>query len=235
MATQKVDIVGTNGISAPQMSELFRLAGIPHSHCNGATLQRYLERRNPFEIKDVGYCLAPRVEESDSLRVSGVQLIPARNIPIRLAEFFKTRPGLCTTSTYDGSFTLKELGSLESLNAVGPLPERLYMAFSVKQLTLRKGLIENLPDDYLATLDDIAGLISTQMNGETGILFQNSCRHNYFFVAVDSEIRVIDITKNREDLYITAERPRAVYDTDCQILCPVSARFAYSLIVRELW
>ena len=43
----KVDIVGTT-ISAPQMSEFFRLVALPESFVNGASFQLYLEHRDPF-------------------------------------------------------------------------------------------------------------------------------------------------------------------------------------------
>lgn len=48
MATDKVDIAETNAISASQMSEFFRLAGIPDSHINRKTFQAFLERRSLF-------------------------------------------------------------------------------------------------------------------------------------------------------------------------------------------
>lgn len=234
MATDRVDIVETNGISASQLSELLSLGSNIRSHVNGRTLQRYLERRNPFEINNVGYSLAPRLDTSAMLHATGVQIIPARTKPIVLTDFFKTRPGLCTTSTYDGGFTLEKFGSLEAVNAVGPLSERLYITFKVKQIALEKSLLEDLPEDYLATLDDIAGLIDLQMRGESGVLFQNNCRRNCFFVAVDSKILVVGITKHREDLYVTAESSGGVYDVDCQILCPVSARFMFSLLSNAI-
>ena len=48
MAT-KVDIAETS-ISAPQMTEFFRLAALPGgSHVNHDTFQAYLERRDPFD------------------------------------------------------------------------------------------------------------------------------------------------------------------------------------------
>ncbi len=49
MATVKVDIGGTN-ITASQLSEFFRLAAIPGSHINRASLQVLLEdRAKPFD------------------------------------------------------------------------------------------------------------------------------------------------------------------------------------------
>jgi hypothetical protein len=46
----KIDIAGTN-ISAPQMSEFFRLAALPENHVNRATFQAYLEGRSPFAFE----------------------------------------------------------------------------------------------------------------------------------------------------------------------------------------
>lgn len=48
MATLKVDIAGTSAISASQMSEFFRVAGIKGSHINRGTLQDFIEGKNPF-------------------------------------------------------------------------------------------------------------------------------------------------------------------------------------------
>lgn len=59
MAT-KVDIAGTS-ISAPQMSEFFRLAAVLESFINGATFQAYLERRNPFPQPEEKVALAKQI------------------------------------------------------------------------------------------------------------------------------------------------------------------------------
>jgi hypothetical protein len=47
MAT-KVDIAGTESISASQMSEFWRVAALTDSHINKTSLQCFIEGRNPF-------------------------------------------------------------------------------------------------------------------------------------------------------------------------------------------
>ena len=56
----KVDIVGTT-ISAPQMSEFFRLAALPESFVNGTSFQAYLEHRNSFSQQETS-APAPKAE-----------------------------------------------------------------------------------------------------------------------------------------------------------------------------
>ncbi|MEI7749555.1 MAG: hypothetical protein WCJ25_00970 [Candidatus Moraniibacteriota bacterium] len=171
MATDRVDIVGTNGISASQMSEFFRLANIPGSHINHDTIQALIEKRNPFGNGEGRSIL----KESNLLKPVSCATVPKRTESFTAERWYQGRKGLYVSGSFAYCFDLR------ARKLVTSAPERLYVASLLKANAYDRDIRKELPENHLSTLEDIAALIEAQPDGKSGILLTNGYM-NIFYV-----------------------------------------------------
>jgi len=147
MATKHVDIAETNGISASQMSEFFRLAAIPGSHVNRDTLQAFLEKRNPFGVDD-----GLLFKETTLLRPVETFVTSGEDNVLDEDVFFQSREGEIWVSP---SFRKRFGYTFRKSRA----SNRKYVACKLKRNANDTAIRADLPESHLSELGDIARLI----------------------------------------------------------------------------
>lgn len=161
------------------------------------------------------------ITETRLLKPVAQATVPARTKPVSVAEFYQTRPGLYVYDTFAGRL---DLGARQ---AVDSAPVRPYVASLLKANAYDTDIRKELPDTHLSTLEDIAGLIEAQPNGQSGLLLNNGWANIFYVEGKNGEVFAVFVdwySDRHEWLVVDYELDEFVkWDAASQVLCPGNA------------
>ena len=151
--------VENTSISALQLSEFFRLAGIPGSHVDGATFQAYLKQRNPFETISSSVSVVD-FQETELLKPRECIRLSEWNDLIDPSEFFSGQ-GTCLSSSFQRDL-------LPALRQVVYAPGKTLYLPRMERNAIDSEIRDNLPKEHLISWVDLARFIRMYPQGRDG-------------------------------------------------------------------
>lgn len=124
----------------------------------------------------------PMLTETRLLRPVAKATVPARTKPFNAVTFYQTSTGLYVYDTFADRLDLYARQMVDSA------PERPYVASLLKANAYDKDIRKELPENYLSTLEDIAGLIEAQPDGKPGLLLNNGWANIFYVEGKNSEV-----------------------------------------------
>lgn len=119
------------------------------------------------------------VVEASFLKPVATTTTLARTKPIDLAQFYRHRSGLWVSDSLCERFDLRVVSSA---------PARPYVASLLKKNAYDQRILLELPSGYLSTLEDIAGFIEIQADGQEGLFLTNGCANIFYVEGRSSEV-----------------------------------------------
>lgn len=116
--------------------------------------------------------------------------VPARTKPFDAVEFYRTRAGLYVYNVYN---TFTDRLDLRTRPMVDSAPERSYVASFLKVKAYNEDIRKELPETHLSTLEDIAGLIEAQPDGQSGFLLNNGYANLFYVLSKNGEVFAVDV------------------------------------------
>lgn len=129
----------------------------------------------------------PMLAETRLLKPVGKSTVPARTKPFNAAEFYQTGTGLFVYDTFAYHFDLSAKKTVDSA------PERPYVASLLKANAYDTDIRKELPETYLSTLEDIAGLIEAQPGGKSGLLLNNGYANIFYVEGKNGEVFAVSV------------------------------------------
>jgi hypothetical protein len=206
MATKHVDIAETNGISASQMNEFFRLAAIPGSHINRRTFQAFIEKRDPFGSRLL-------FKETDLLRPVETFDTSGEDDVLDEDAFFQSRKRKIWVAP---SFREKFGRTFRKSRA----SNRKHVACELKRNANDTAIRADLPGRHPSTLGDIARLIKRDA-------FSKDCAYVAYVEDENKQVFAVNVYWVAEDRewFVSAWWLDVFGDwfAGCRVLCPGNA------------
>ena len=135
----------------------------------------------------------PTITEGKLLRPVAQVTIPARTKPFSVVEFYQTGLGIYVYGT------ITDRLDLNTRQVVASPPDRSYVALFIKVNAYCKDICRELPEEYLSTLEDIAGLIEVQWGGKSGVLLNDGWANIFYVEDVNGEIFAVFVRWDSDD------------------------------------
>lgn len=159
----------------------------------------------------------PVLAETRFLKPVGKSTVPARTKPFNAAGFYQTGASLFVSDTFADRF---ELSNREIVDSA---PERPYVALLLKENAYDRDIRKELPDTHLATLEDIAGLIETQL----GFLLNNGYANIFYVEGKSGEVFAVVVSWHsdgrRWSVYDWQLDSLSYWNDGIYVLCPGNA------------
>lgn len=159
------------------------------------------------------------IVETRLLKPVATAIVPVRNKSFNVAQFYN-RKCLCVAKWFHNRFDLEALTPAS--------PEHPYVALLLKTKANNRDICRELPKDHLSTLEDIAGFIDAQSNGEKGFL-PTSSYANIFYVLDKKNDQVFSMRvrwlagSRRWAIYGWIFDGRTCFSAGHRVLCPGNA------------
>lgn len=186
----------------------------------GGELKAAIEQATVNALKQLS-SRYPVLAETRLLKPVAQATVLARTKPWSAAAFYQTGPGLYVYDTFADRL------DVNVRQAVDSAPGRPYVASLLKANAYDKDICKELPEEYLSTLEDIAGLIEAQPNGKSGLLLNNGYANIFYVEGKNGEVFAVNVYWGsgycQWYVYVWKLDGAGYWCADCQVLCPGTA------------
>ncbi len=163
----------------------------------------------------------PQLAETRLLKPVGKSTVPARTKPFNAAAFYQTGTGLYIHDTFADRLDIHARQTVDST------PACPYVASLLKANAYDRDIREELPENHLSTLEDIAALIEAQPGGQSGLLLNNGYANIFYVEGKNGEIFTVSVgwDFNDRQWFVDDWGLGELGDwlADRQVLCPGNA------------